>query len=186
MTDDTYEKAIDAASRVVGASPIVEFFDYDDEGNRRAATLAATRAVVAFFDELRKARVRKKSGSNWHGRIVGFYSTGLTPIGYAVESEREPGSVQIYPASALEIVGEDDGHRDTPAIIQARAAVAVARTNLDRAGLHRDMVFSDPEREPQRANAHAEYVEWSARLRKAAEDLQRAVDAEAREGGAAP
>lgn len=46
-------------------------------------------------------RVRKTKGSSWHGLIVGFYSTELTPIGYAVESEREPGSVQIYPESAL-------------------------------------------------------------------------------------
>ncbi|MEP6791393.1 MAG: DfrB family trimethoprim-resistant dihydrofolate reductase [Ramlibacter sp.] len=46
--------------------------------------------------------VRKTRGSNWHGRVVGWYSTALTPEGYAVESEREPGSVQIYPASALE------------------------------------------------------------------------------------
>lgn len=49
-------------------------------------------------------RVRKRSGSSWQGRIVGWYSTSLTPIGYAVESEREPGSVQIYPAAALEAV----------------------------------------------------------------------------------
>lgn len=49
-------------------------------------------------------RVRKKSGASWQGRIVGYYSTSLTPIGYCVESEREPGSVQIYPASALEIL----------------------------------------------------------------------------------
>ena len=47
-------------------------------------------------------RVRKKSGSSWQGHVVGYYSTSLTPIGYAVESEREPGSVQIYPAAALE------------------------------------------------------------------------------------
>lgn len=47
-------------------------------------------------------RVRKTKGSSWHGRIVGYYSTDLTPVGYAVESEREPGSVQIYPALALE------------------------------------------------------------------------------------
>lgn len=46
-------------------------------------------------------RVAKKSGSSWHGQIVGFYSTYLTPIGYCVESEREPGSVQIYPEAAL-------------------------------------------------------------------------------------
>ncbi len=46
-------------------------------------------------------RVRKKSGSSWHGRIVGTYRTTLTDEGYCVESERETGSVQIYPAHAL-------------------------------------------------------------------------------------
>jgi hypothetical protein len=46
-------------------------------------------------------RVLKMKGSSWQGRVVGFYSTELTPIGYAVESEREPGSVQIYPETAL-------------------------------------------------------------------------------------
>lgn len=49
-------------------------------------------------------RVRKRNGSNWQGRVVGFYSTLLTYEGYAVESERERGSVQIYPRSALEVV----------------------------------------------------------------------------------
>jgi len=48
--------------------------------------------------------VKKKSGSEWRGRIVGWYSTALTPEGYAVESEHHAGSVQIYPASALEKV----------------------------------------------------------------------------------
>lgn len=46
--------------------------------------------------------VRKRSGSEWKGRIVGTYSTSLTPEGYAVESDAHPGSVQIYPAAALE------------------------------------------------------------------------------------
>ena len=46
--------------------------------------------------------VRKVRGSQWHGRVVGWYSTELTPEGYAVESDTERGSVQIYPASALE------------------------------------------------------------------------------------
>lgn len=46
-------------------------------------------------------RVAKIKGSSWTGLVVGFYSTSLTPIGYAVESENEPGSVQIYPESAL-------------------------------------------------------------------------------------
>ena len=50
-------------------------------------------------------RVTKTKGSSWTGRVVGFYSTTLTPIGYAVESENEPGSVQIYPEAALEAAG---------------------------------------------------------------------------------
>lgn len=47
-------------------------------------------------------RVCKKSGAAWQGQIVGWYCTKLTPEGYAVESEAHPGSVQIYPVSALE------------------------------------------------------------------------------------
>lgn len=55
-------------------------------------------------DQAMGRRVRKTKGSSWQGRIVGYYTTTLTPIGYCVESEREPGSVQIYPESALERV----------------------------------------------------------------------------------
>lgn len=47
-------------------------------------------------------KVQKKSGASWRGTIVGYYSTKLTPIGYAVESLTETGSVQIYPEAALE------------------------------------------------------------------------------------
>ena len=47
-------------------------------------------------------RVRKIKGASWQGKIVGYYSTSLTGRGYAVESEREMGSVQIYPEAALE------------------------------------------------------------------------------------
>jgi dihydrofolate reductase (trimethoprim resistance protein) len=46
--------------------------------------------------------VKKVSGSQWHGTVVGTYTTELTPEGYAVESWTEAGSVQIYPAKALE------------------------------------------------------------------------------------
>ena len=46
-------------------------------------------------------RVTKRSGSSWTGKVVGFYRTTLTPEGYAIESENEPGSVQIYPGTAL-------------------------------------------------------------------------------------
>jgi dihydrofolate reductase (trimethoprim resistance protein) len=45
--------------------------------------------------------LQKKQGSHWRGKVVGYYSTSNTPIGYAIESAFEPGSVQIYPASAL-------------------------------------------------------------------------------------
>jgi hypothetical protein len=47
-------------------------------------------------------RVRKVRGSAWRGRVVGFYRGSLTPEGYAVESEMEPGNVQVYPVAALE------------------------------------------------------------------------------------
>ena len=47
-------------------------------------------------------KVCKVSGSEWHGTVVGTYSTELTPEGYAVESSTERGSVQIYPAKALQ------------------------------------------------------------------------------------
>jgi hypothetical protein len=56
--------------------------------------------------------VRKRSGSSWQGRVVGFYATKLTPVGYCIESEREPGSVQIYPEAALEPVPTPAGDRD--------------------------------------------------------------------------
>lgn len=45
--------------------------------------------------------VFKLTGSQWHGKVVGFYSTTITPRGYAVESAHERGSVQIYPEAAL-------------------------------------------------------------------------------------
>lgn len=57
---------------------------------------------------LRGDRVRKISGSSWQGVVVGDYSSSLTPEGYDVESEREPGSVQLYPAAALELVPTRD------------------------------------------------------------------------------
>lgn len=47
-------------------------------------------------------RVKKRSGGSWHGDVVGYYRTALTPEGYVVESAYEPGSVQLYPVSALE------------------------------------------------------------------------------------
>ena len=53
--------------------------------------------------------VRKRSGSQWQGRVVGEYSTPLTPEGYAVESDSHAGSVQIYPVGALEHVTKEAG-----------------------------------------------------------------------------
>ncbi|MBA4784118.1 MAG: DfrB family trimethoprim-resistant dihydrofolate reductase [Rhizobiales bacterium] len=44
----------------------------------------------------------KKGRASWRGKIVGWYRTDLTALGYAIESHYEPGSVQIYPATAIE------------------------------------------------------------------------------------
>lgn len=51
--------------------------------------------------------VRKTKGAEWQGTIVGMYSTTLNPEGYAVESFVHQGSVQIYPASMLELVTKE-------------------------------------------------------------------------------
>lgn len=51
--------------------------------------------------------VVKKSGADWCGPVVGFYSSSLTERGYAVESSKHHGAVQIYPESALELVEEE-------------------------------------------------------------------------------
>jgi hypothetical protein len=48
--------------------------------------------------------VKKSSGSEWEGRVVGYYRTEQTQEGYAVESSAHRNSVQIYPAKALEAV----------------------------------------------------------------------------------
>lgn len=48
-----------------------------------------------------RALVQKKGRASWRGRVVGWYHTDLTALGYAVESAFEPGSVQIYPEAAL-------------------------------------------------------------------------------------
>lgn len=48
--------------------------------------------------------VKKSTGSEWEGRVVGWYSTEQTKEGYAVESSAHRNSVQIYPVTALEAV----------------------------------------------------------------------------------
>ena len=65
--------------------------------------------------------VRKRSGSQWKGRIVGEYSTTLTPEGYAVESEAHAGSVQIYPAAALELILLPNVEANRPKTAQEKA-----------------------------------------------------------------
>lgn len=70
-----------------------------------APHVSARHVIVLEFPKFKlQDRVRKTKGSSWQGRVVGFYSTSLTKNGYCVESEREPGSVQLYPESALELL----------------------------------------------------------------------------------
>ena len=82
--------------------------------------------------------VTKTKGSQWTGRVVGTYSATLTPEGYAVESSTERGSVQIYPAAALELVQEAQAEQSAvtsesgtpPAEQQAAPKAAPTRTAL--------------------------------------------------------
>jgi dihydrofolate reductase (trimethoprim resistance protein) len=73
-------------------------------------------------------RVTKKSGSSWTGRIVGTYSTSLTPEGYAIESENEPGSVQIYPAAAIRRLGNGAAMSEATIDAMLDAACGVGNT----------------------------------------------------------
>ena len=57
--------------------------------------------------------VYKIKGSEWSGKVVGTYSTKLTSEGYCVESDVHEGSVQIYPASALELVINETSNNQT-------------------------------------------------------------------------
>lgn len=70
------------------------------EMESRASKLNVSKWMYEIGD-----RVRKKSGSWWEGKVVGFYSTMQTPRGYAVQLQTrdDNGPVQIYPESALEL-----------------------------------------------------------------------------------
>jgi dihydrofolate reductase (trimethoprim resistance protein) len=79
----------------------------DTEAEAFLTALTAAGWTLAPTGKFKRGdRVTKISGSSWTGRVVGTYSTTLTPEGYAVESENEPGSVQIYPAAALRALAE--------------------------------------------------------------------------------
>ena len=85
---------------------------YDDRLQAMASLILDAATVADKYARYRRERdgwrfkrgdrVKKTKGSSWHGVVVGFYSTELTPRGYVVESEREPGSCQLYPEGALE------------------------------------------------------------------------------------
>jgi hypothetical protein len=83
---------------------------FSDEPNEHARSRPLYTAPIAQTAPIGKFRmgdlVKKSTGSEWVGHVCGTYSTALTPEGYAVESEAHAGSVQIYPAKALEAVDD--------------------------------------------------------------------------------
>ena len=70
--------------------------------------------LIALVERCRAFRlgdmVEKRSGAEWVGRVVGFYSTEQTPEGYAVESAFHKNTVQIYPVAALRDRAGSAGH----------------------------------------------------------------------------
>ena len=78
---------------------------WNSQGRSRVPLYAAPIAQTAPQGKFRMGDLVKKStGSEWVGRVVGWYSTEQTKEGYAVESSAHRNSVQIYPAKALESV----------------------------------------------------------------------------------
>lgn len=72
-------------------------------------------------------KVKKSKGADWHGFVVGAYSTAFTSEGYAVESYLEHGSVQLYPAHALELVPPEP-----PPVITERRRLKTSEIRLAR------------------------------------------------------
>lgn len=91
-------------------------------------------------------RVEKVSGASWRGRVVGAYISSLTEEGYCVESENEPGSVQIYPLQALRLVEE------APKALEERLPPPPAGVDPGKWTLvpPRNVVPGEPEPEPSR------------------------------------
>lgn len=86
----------------------VALLEFGPEVKRLLERLAAPQAPATGGKFKLGDRVTKTKGSKWTGRVIGFYSTTLTAIGYAVESETETGSVQIYPEAALAALSTGD------------------------------------------------------------------------------
>ena len=109
----TTETESPARSALIGSVRPVAWLTSEPDGNDGDGTYGGMREGVELGAERRTEKppkfkrgdhVRKISGAAWGGLVVGEYSTTLTPEGYAVESSAHPGSVQIYPAAALERV----------------------------------------------------------------------------------
>ncbi len=92
------------------------FFDSEDEAQRAKRRHPGTDYKLVEYYRAPNAQpapqgkfrmgdlVKKSTGSEWVGRVVGWYSTEQTKEGYAVESSAHRNSVQIYPVTALEAV----------------------------------------------------------------------------------
>lgn len=110
LAPSTRAQALEEAAKIAeGDSPLFYHQSGDCESGFHSGRVAAAAAIRArssqHVEDGRKFklgdRLTKNKGSSWTGLVVGFYSTELTPVGYAVESETEKGSVQIYPEAAL-------------------------------------------------------------------------------------
>jgi dihydrofolate reductase (trimethoprim resistance protein) len=88
------------------------------------------------------ALVQKKGRASWRGKIVGWYRTEVTALGYAVESAFEPGSVQIYPETALLPWGgaadEAMVERVTQQVYEQRPFTAISPALVEAAGVGAD------------------------------------------------
>lgn len=99
---DGVREAIDEARRCLERDQWCKTTTLDHKTVRKLVAALAAPSPSAVDGKFRIGdRVTKTKGSSWTGHIVGTYSTALTLEGYAVESETEIGSVQVYPAAAL-------------------------------------------------------------------------------------
>lgn len=141
--DETPDDAPPAAPHDTSADPNINagpdgrfFVKAGDRARRDVSVSAAPPVEYAAPADRRFAigdRVTKIKGSKWTGRVVGLYSTALTPIGYAVESETEAGSVQIYPEAALDFATHAEPSEPAPTKDAYSAACRALEKHRERA-----------------------------------------------------
>jgi hypothetical protein len=83
--------------------------EIEADGKRIAELEAAVHTLARYHSDFPfGARVRKKSGPEWLGKVCGYYSSTFTPEGLVIEctADGARGQVHVEPAKRMEKIDE--------------------------------------------------------------------------------